>query len=82
VANQPTRGLDVGVIEYIHGRLLELRKLGVGILLISEDLDELFSLSDRIAVVYRGEIVETFNTPDASLEEVGLCMAGTGGVSI
>jgi len=66
----------VGVIEYIHQRLLELRKQEVGILLFSEDLDELFALSDRIAVMFRGKIVKIFNTPDASLQEVGLCMAG------
>jgi ABC-type uncharacterized transport system ATPase subunit len=76
VANQPTRGLDVGVIEYIHRRLLALRTLGVGILLFSEDLDELLSLSDRIAVMFCGKIVRLFTTPDASLEEIGLCMAG------
>ncbi|HSB67664.1 MAG TPA: ABC transporter ATP-binding protein [Anaerolineales bacterium] len=78
LANQPTRGLDVGVIEYIRQRLLELRKQEVAILLFSEDLDELFSLSDRIAVMFRGKIVKTFNTPEAKLEEVGLCMAGIG----
>jgi len=76
VANQPTRGLDVGVIEYIYQRLLELRTLGIGILLFSEDLDELLSLSDRIAVMFRGKIIRMFSTPDASLEEIGLCMAG------
>ena len=79
IANQPTRGLDVGVIEYIHQRLLELRKQEVGILLFSEDLDELFTLSDRIAVMYRGKIVRIFNTPEARLEEIGLCMAGIDG---
>lgn len=76
VANQPTRGLDVGVIEYIHQRLLDLRKGGVGILLFSEDLDELLNLSDRIAVMFRGRIVKIFNTAEARLEEIGLCMAG------
>jgi general nucleoside transport system ATP-binding protein len=80
VANQPTRGLDVGVIEYIHRRILELRALGVGILLFSEDLDELLSLSDRIAVMFCGKIVGLFETPDASLEEIGLCMAGIDGL--
>ena len=79
VANQPTRGLDVGVIEYIYQRLLELRTLGIGILLFSEDLDELLSLSDRIAVMFRGKIMRMFTTPGASLEEIGLCMAGIDG---
>ena len=62
MANQPTRGLDVGVIEYIHQRLLELRAIGVGILLFSEDLDELLIISDRMAVMFRGKIVQIFNT--------------------
>jgi simple sugar transport system ATP-binding protein len=79
VANQPTRGLDVGVIEYIHQRLLELRSQGVGILLFSEDLDELLSLSDRIAVMFRGKIVRMFDSVDASLQDIGLCMAGIDG---
>jgi simple sugar transport system ATP-binding protein len=76
VANQPTRGLDVGVIEYIHQRLLELRKDGMGILLFSEDLDELLALSDRIAVMFRGKIVQIFDAASARLEDIGLCMAG------
>ncbi len=76
VANQPTRGLDIGVIEYIHRRLMELRKQGIGILLFSEDLDELLALTDRIAVMFRGNIVKIFNTPDARLEQIGMCMAG------
>jgi ABC-type uncharacterized transport system ATPase subunit len=80
VANQPTRGLDVGVIEYIHQRLLELRKQEVGILLISEDLDELLTLSDRIAVMYCGRIIRIFNTSEAKLDEIGLCMAGIEGL--
>ena len=58
VANQPTRGLDVGAIAYVHGRLLEARENGAGILLISEDLDEVLALADRIAVVYRGRLTE------------------------
>ncbi len=69
----------MGVIEYIHQRLLELRSKGVGILLFSEDLDELLSLSDRVAVMFRGKIVRMFNAVDANLEEIGLCMAGIDG---
>jgi simple sugar transport system ATP-binding protein len=76
LANQPTRGLDVGVIEYVHGRLLEKRKEGVGILLASEDLDELLNLSDRIAVIFKGQIVGIFDRADADIEEIGLLMAG------
>jgi len=56
LAAQPTRGLDVGATEFIHKKLLELRDKGVGILLISEDLDEILNLSDRILVIYNGEI--------------------------
>jgi simple sugar transport system ATP-binding protein len=59
IANQPSRGLDVGVIEYVHKQLLEMRSNGVGILLISEDLDEIFNLSDRIAVMFKGRILKT-----------------------
>lgn len=76
LANQPTRGLDVGAIEYVHRRLLEQRKNGAAILLISEDLDELFNLSDRIAVLFKGEVVGMFETARADLQEIGLLMAG------
>ncbi len=79
LANQPTRGLDVGVIEYVHGRLIEKRKEGVGILLASEDLDELFNLSDRIAVIFKGQIVDIIDTDKARIEEIGLLMAGIHG---
>jgi simple sugar transport system ATP-binding protein len=79
LANQPTRGLDVGATEYVHRRLLEQRLRGAGILLISEDLDELFNLSDRLAVMYRGEIVGLFEANQADLQQVGLLMAGVRG---
>lgn len=74
LAVQPTRGLDVGAIEGVHRLLLEQRQLGAAILLISEELDELFSLSDRIAVIYEGEIMGIFDEPDP--EAIGLMMAG------
>ncbi|MCB2209385.1 ABC transporter ATP-binding protein [bacterium] len=77
VANQPTRGLDVGSIEYIHRTLVEMRDRGVGILLISAELDEIMSLSDRIAVMYEGEIVDVLDAKDATREELGLLMAGS-----
>jgi len=77
IANQPTRGLDVGSIEYIHRTLVEMRDNGVGILLISAELDEIMSLSDRIAVMYEGEIVATLAAKDATREELGLLMAGS-----
>ena len=76
IANQPCRGLDVGVIEYVHNRLLELRSQGVGILLFSEDLDEILTLSDRIAVIFKGEILGIFDSAEADLEKIGLLMAG------
>jgi general nucleoside transport system ATP-binding protein len=76
IANQPSRGLDVGVIEYVHKQLLEMRRNGVGILLISEDLDEIFTLSDRIAVMFKGKILKIFDAHEADLESIGLLMAG------
>jgi simple sugar transport system ATP-binding protein len=77
IANQPTRGLDVGSIEYIHSTLIKMRDNGVGILLVSAELDEIMSLSDRIAVMYEGEIVATMDAKDAAREELGLLMAGS-----
>lgn len=74
LAIQPTRGLDVGAIEGVHRLLLEQRQAGAAILLISEELEELFSLSDRIAVIYEGEIMGIFEEPDQ--ETIGLMMAG------
>ena len=76
LANQPCRGLDVGVIEYVHKQFLKLRSEGVGILLFSEDLDEILTLSDRIAVIYQGEIWGVFDAEDADIEKIGLLMAG------
>ncbi len=76
LAAQPTRGLDVGVVEYVHKQLLELRKNGLAILLATEELDELFLLADRIAVIFQGEIGGILDTTDTSFEEVGLLMAG------
>jgi ABC-type uncharacterized transport system ATPase subunit len=77
IANQPTRGLDVGSIEYIHRTLVAMRDRGVGILLVSAELDEIMSLSDRIAVMYEGQIVGTLAAKDATREELGLLMAGS-----
>ena len=76
IANQPTRGLDVGAIEYVHRLLLQQREQGAGILLISEDLDEIFALSDRIAVMFKGQILEIFDVEYADLDKIGLLMAG------
>jgi simple sugar transport system ATP-binding protein len=76
IASQPTRGLDVGSIEYIHKEIVVMRDRGVGVLLISAELDEIMSLSDRIAVMYRGQIVATVDAKQADREQLGLWMAG------
>ncbi|OGT27864.1 MAG: heme ABC transporter ATP-binding protein [Gammaproteobacteria bacterium RBG_16_66_13] len=76
VASQPTRGLDVGSIEYIHARIVQKREEGCAVLLVSPELDEILELSDRIAVMYRGRIVGLLDADEASKEEVGLLMAG------
>ena len=76
IASSPTRGLDVGAMKFVHNRLVELRKEGVGVLLISEDLDEIFNVSDRVAVIFRGKIMGAFNIDEISMEKVGLLMAG------
>jgi simple sugar transport system ATP-binding protein len=73
---QPTRGIDVGATEFIHRQLLELRARGGAVILISEDLEELFALSDRIAVFYRGRIMGELSAAEATVERVGLLMAG------
>lgn len=76
IANQPTRGVDVGAIEFIRERLLEQRRAGTGTLLLSEDLDELFDLSDRILVIYEGEIVHETTPEAATRQRIGLEMNG------
>ncbi len=76
VAAQPTRGLDIGATEYVHHRLLEQRAEGTAILLISEDLDEILALSDRIIVIYEGTIMGEMPVEEATPEKLGLLMAG------
>jgi general nucleoside transport system ATP-binding protein len=76
IAAQPTRGVDIGATEYIHKRLLEQRAQGTAILLISEDLDEVQTLSDRIAVMYEGMIIGVVQRGEATVEQIGLMMAG------
>jgi simple sugar transport system ATP-binding protein len=76
VAVQPTRGLDVGAIETVHRLLLERREKGAGILLISEDLDEILALADRVDVMYEGRIVGSFDAQSADIHEIGLLMTG------
>jgi len=76
VASHPTRGVDVGSIEFIHERLLELRSQGVAILLVSSKLEEVQGLSDRLAVAYEGEFVDVVDPDETTEEELGLLMAG------
>ena len=76
IAVQPTRGLDVGAIEYIHGQLLKARESNKGVLLFSLELDEIMKLSDRILVMYEGEIVGSFNPKTTTQQELGLYMSG------
>ncbi|MCA9997627.1 MAG: ATP-binding cassette domain-containing protein, partial [Anaerolineales bacterium] len=76
IAAQPTRGVDIGAIEYIHTRLLEERQAGLATLLISEDLDEVRALSDRIMVMFDGEIMGIVDNATTTVEELGLMMAG------
>jgi len=76
IAAQPTRGVDIGATEYIHRRLLEQRAAGTAIVLISEDLDEIRTLSDRIAVMYEGRIIGIVERNQATVEQIGLMMAG------
>jgi len=77
IANQPTRGLDVGSIEYIHRQIVDMRDRGVGVLLVSAELDEIRSLADRIAVMFRGEIVATVKVGEVTKEALGLMMTGS-----
>jgi simple sugar transport system ATP-binding protein len=77
LAMQPTQGLDVGAIETVHRLLLEQRAAGVAILLISEELEELLALSDRICVIYEGQIVG--EVADHDMERLGLMMTGSAG---
>lgn len=81
VLDQPVRGLDVGSIEYIHSRIIEQRDAGAAVLLVSADLDELFSLSDRIIVMYKGKIVAERIPEDTTRNEIGGYMLGSIGDS-
>ncbi|GAF72110.1 unnamed protein product, partial [marine sediment metagenome] len=77
IAAQPTRGLDVGSIEFVHQQILSERDKGKAILLISADLEEILSLSDRIAVIYEGEIVDVLDPKKTDENEIGLLMTGS-----
>jgi simple sugar transport system ATP-binding protein len=76
IASQPTRGVDIGSTEYIHQRLIAQRQEGTATLLISEDLDEIRNLSDRIAVIFEGQIMGIVDSKEATVEQLGLMMAG------
>ena len=76
IAVQPTRGLDVGAIEYIHKQIIQSRDSGAGVLLVSLELDEVMNLSDRILVMYEGEIVGELDPKKTTVQELGLYMAG------
>ena len=75
LASQPTRGLDVGSIEFVHRRIVEQRDRGLAVILVSSELDEIYALADRIAVMYEGKITG-FRPPTVSVEELGLLMTG------
>jgi simple sugar transport system ATP-binding protein len=75
VLDQPTRGLDVGSIEFIHRQIIRKRDTGTAVLLVSAELDEILSLSDRIGVLYRGQLVGIFDGKDATREQLGYLMA-------
>ena len=76
IAVYPIRGLDLGAAEFIHKQLLALRDSGVGILLISEELEEVINLSDRIAVIFKGQIQRTLGQGEATQRKLGMMMAG------
>ena len=76
IASQPTRGIDVGAIELIHRRIIAARSQGIAVLLISSELDEILALSDRVAVMFQGKILDTLPIAQASRERVGALMAG------
>jgi simple sugar transport system ATP-binding protein len=77
IAAQPTRGLDVGAIEFIHKRLIEQRDQGKAVLLVSFELDEVMNVSDRIAVIYEGKIIAIVDPKETTEQELGLLMAGS-----
>jgi simple sugar transport system ATP-binding protein len=81
VAAYPTRGLDVGAIDSMLRYLIEMRDRGVGVLLVSEELEELLSIADRVAVMFQGRIMGTFATHQAEAEQIGLLMGGYAGAT-
>ena len=78
IASQPTRGVDVGSIEYIHAQIVEQRDKGAAVFIVSSELDEVMALSDRVLVMFKGQIVAEFDPASATKAEVGLAMLGSG----
>ena len=76
LASQPTRGLDIGAVSYVHSRLLDARAAGAGVLLISEDLDEILALADCVTVAYHGRLTPLLPHDRVSVSQLGLLMAG------
>ncbi len=76
IANQPTRGLDVGAINDVHRQLLTAKENGSGVLLLTEDLDELFALSDQVAVMFSGALSEFHPADKINIRQIGLMMSG------
>jgi simple sugar transport system ATP-binding protein len=76
IASQPTRGVDIGATQFVHERLVEKRDAGAAVLLLSAELDEILELSDRIAVIYEGQVMAVFNSGEATEEQIGLLMTG------
>ena len=76
LANQPVRGLDEGAIAFVHEQLLNARSAGAGILLVSEDLDEIFSIADRVAVIYHGQVSSLLNVRETNIRQIGAMMGG------
>jgi simple sugar transport system ATP-binding protein len=78
IASQPTRGVDVGSIEYIHSQIVEQRDMGAAVLIVSSELDEVMALSDRVLVMFQGRVVAEFDPSSSTKAEVGLAMLGSG----
>ena len=82
IAHNPTRGLDVGAAEYVHKQIFKQRDSGVGVLLLSLDLDEILLVSDRIAVIYAGRIMGVFDRTTADVDRIGPLMGGYEGEAV
>ena len=77
LAVHPTRGVDIGAVEFIHKQIVAARNRGCAVLLVSTEMDEVLSLSDRIGVIYEGQILGEMDQRDADIQEIGMLMAGS-----